>query len=102
MIRHLVLFNCKESATEEQVAAVVTSAQQQLTQIPGVRNLAISRAIDTHSQAPYRWALTMEFADEASLAEYIVHPLHQEFRKIFFPVREIVQAMDFVSLGAQK
>jgi hypothetical protein len=98
VIRHLVCFNLKELATEEQLAAILRSARQQLTAIPGVRNLDIGKALDTHSQAPYRYALTMEFADEASLAVYIDHPLHQEFRKVFAQAREVVQSMDFSSL----
>ena len=43
----------------------------------------------------------MEFADEAALATYIDHPLHQEFRQLFAPRRENVQSMDFVELPAQ-
>ena len=102
MIRHLVLFNVKESATNEQMAAVVRSAQQQLARIPGVRNLAISRAIAPYTESPYGHALTMEFADEAALAVYMDHPLHQEFRKVFSTVRKDVVSMDFVELGASE
>ncbi|MCL5108769.1 MAG: Dabb family protein [Chloroflexi bacterium] len=41
----------------------------------------------------------MEFVDQAALALYMDHPLHQQFRKVFFPVREDPPvSMDFAEL----
>ncbi|MHB1132546.1 MAG: Dabb family protein [Chloroflexota bacterium] len=101
MIRHLVFFNLKQSATDADLAEIVRSAQQGLTRVPGVRNLAVSESLAASGQSSFRYALTMEFDDEVALAVYNDHPLHQEFRKVFAPRRENVQVLDFVALPDQ-
>ncbi|HET8632063.1 MAG TPA: Dabb family protein [Thermomicrobiales bacterium] len=87
MIRHIVLFNTKPEASEADVAAVIESAKGTLTRIPGVRNLGISTSFEAVQPPRYRYGLTMEFADDAALRVYLDHPLHQEFRALFYPVR---------------
>ena len=85
--------------TAEEKATAFRSARQQLTQIPGVRNLAVGEAMSRYTQSPYQYALSMEFVDQAALALYMDHPLHQQFRKVFFPVREDPPvSMDFAEL----
>ena len=98
MIRHIVMFNVRPIATEEEVAAVVKAAKYSLTQIPGVRNLAIGKSFEVVQPPRYQYGLTMEFEDESALRFYIDHPIHQEFRKIFFPIREDFLVMDFKDL----
>jgi hypothetical protein len=99
MIRHLVLFNFKETASAAEKTAVFRSAEEQLKQIPGVRNLAIGRALTRFAESPYECALSMEFADEAALAVYMDHPLHQQFRAIFRPARaEVPVSLDFADV----
>ena len=88
MIRHIVLFNVLPTATPQAVAEVVHHATHSLSQIPGVRNLAVSTSFEVVQPPKYQYALTMEFASEAELQNYIEHPVHQEFRKLFFPIRD--------------
>lgn len=94
VIRHIVLFNFLPTATREQTEAVIAMARDQLSRIPGVRNLAVSTSFEVVQPPAYRYALTMEFADEDALRGYIDHPVHQEFRKVFFPVRESSLVVD--------
>lgn len=94
MIRHMVFFNVLPSASDEQIGAVIEHAQTKLAKIPGVRNLALSTTFEVVQPVAYRYGLTMEFADDAALRAYIEHPVHQEFRQIFFPIRDTYLVTD--------
>lgn len=87
MIRHMVFFNVLPTASEEQLKAVIDHARTKLARIPGVQNLAVSTTFEAVQPVSYQYGLTMEFADRAALKAYIDHPVHQEFRQIFFPIR---------------
>ncbi|MHB0871533.1 MAG: Dabb family protein [Chloroflexota bacterium] len=87
MIRHAVMFNLLPSATTEQFKAVARAAKYSLARIPGVKNLAISSSFEAVQPPAYQYGLTMEFDDEQVMRTYLDHPLHQEFRQIFFPIR---------------
>ena len=86
MIRHIVRFNPRPDATEAEIDAVVRAAQAMPGQIPGVRNFAVSTSFEVVQPPRYRYALTMEFDDEAAARAYIDHPVHQRFREIFVPL----------------
>lgn len=88
MIRHVVMFNLIPAASPKQAATLFKAAKYSLSQIPGVRNLAVSTSFEAVQPPCYRYGLTMEFADEKTLRSYLDHPIHQEFRKLFFPLRD--------------
>ena len=88
MIRHIVLFNPRREATAAEIDAVVRAAGAMPDQIPGIRNFAVSTSFEVVQPPRYRYALTMEFDDEAALRAYIAHPVHQRFREIFVPLCE--------------
>ncbi len=98
MIRHAVMFNLLPSATNEQFEAVARAARYSLTRIPGVRNLAISNSFEAVQPPRYQYGLTMEFDNEQVMRSYLDHPLHQEFRKIFFAIRDDYLVMTFKEL----
>ncbi len=102
MIRHVVMFNLIPTATPEQVALLAQAAKYSLSQIPGVRNLALSSSFEAVQPPRYRYGLTMEFANEESLRSYLGHPIHQEFRKIFFPLRDDYLVMTFKEMEVSR
>ncbi|MHB1004521.1 MAG: Dabb family protein [Chloroflexota bacterium] len=100
MIRHMVLFNVLPTASQAELRTVIDAARDDLSQIPGVRNLALSTAFEVVQPPAYTHGLTMEFADEAALRAYIDHPVHQNFRKLFAPIRDTYVVMDLTDAKA--
>ncbi len=98
MIRHIVMFNTLPTARQEDVDAVLKSAQDDLRAIEGVKNLAVSTSFEVVEPPAYRYALTMEFEDDASLQSYMTHPTHDRFRSIFFAIRDDFMIMDLREL----
>ena len=98
MIRHIVMFNTLPTASQEDVDAVLKSAREDLSGIEGVKNLAVSTSFEVVEPPAYRYALTMEFEDDASLQNYMVDPTHDRFRSIFFAIRDDFMIMDLREL----
>lgn len=98
MIRHIVMFNVLPTANQEDVDAVLKSAREDLRGIEGVKNLAVSTSFEVVEPPAYRYALTMEFEDDASLQGYMVHPTHDRFRSIFFAIRDDFMIVDLREL----
>jgi fructose-bisphosphate aldolase class II len=91
---HIVLFEAKLDAAEEDVARLVTEARAKLTQIPGVSNLRAGWV--TQADSPWRVVLSMEFEDEAGLESYRTHPLHVDYvENVIRPVEERRFVVDF-------
>jgi hypothetical protein len=75
-IRHGVVFTLKhgEGSPEE---ADFLRANAELASIPGVDAFELMREVSPKN--PYRFALTMEFADRATYDAYSAHPDHVRF-----------------------
>ena len=101
MIRHIVLFNPRPNATQAEIDAVVRAAQAMPGQIPGLRNFAVSTSFEVVQPPRYRYALTMEFDDEATARAYIDHPVHQRFRELFVPLCAERQVTTLREVAAQ-
>jgi hypothetical protein len=100
VIRHIVLFNPRPDAAQAEIDAVVRAAQAMPGQIPGLRNFAVNTAFEMVQPPRYRYALTMEFDDEATARAYIDHPVHQRFREIFVPLCAERQVTTLREVGA--
>jgi hypothetical protein len=100
VIRHIVLFNPREDAIQAEIDAVIRAARAMPGQIPGVRNFAVSTSFEVVQPPRYRYALTMEFDDEATARAYIDHPVHQRFREIFVPLCADRQVTTLREVGA--
>ena len=77
MIRHTVVFNLKHAIGSLQEKAFLRDAKAALEDIPGVENFEVLR--QTNGGADYRFALTMEFADQAAHEGYNKHPRYAKF-----------------------
>ena len=76
MIRHAALFRLRHDAGSPEEAAFL-SALAGLATIPGVGDFAIAR--ETSRKNPYRFAVAMNFADQAAYDSYNAHPQHLRF-----------------------
>jgi heme-degrading monooxygenase HmoA len=77
MIRHTVVFNLKHATGSLQEKAFLRDAKAALEEIPGVENFEVLR--QTNGAADYRFALTMEFADQSAHEGYDKHPRRAKF-----------------------
>jgi hypothetical protein len=92
VIRHIVLFNPRQDATSEEIDAVLRAAAAMPGQVPGIRDFAVGESFEMVQPPRYRFALTMEFGDEATARAYVAHPVHQRFRELLVPLCEERQA----------
>ena len=93
-IRHGVVFTLKhaEGSPEE---ADFLQANAALASIPGVEAFELMREVSPKN--PYRFALTMEFADRAAYEAYNVHPDHVSFVEN----RWMNEVSDFLELDSE-
>ena len=76
MLTHVVLFNFKETATPEQRAKLLQKGAEDLSKIPGVKNLIGGPNVREGSD--FSHGLVMQFATRQELQAYIDHPLHMD------------------------
>lgn len=95
MICHLVLYQMKPELSEASQTELVRLALKHLAVLPGVKNLRAGKSIKGPEKG-YSVALTMDFADEAALEVYRVHPDHQKFvKEIAGPMVSDILRFDF-------
>ena len=95
MISHLVLIRLRGGLGHEREERFLAQAREVLGPIPGVRDLKVGRNLRPDATHPF--ALVMDFADEAALKAYQVHPEHQRFlADIIGPIVEDKQVLDYV------
>lgn len=85
MIQHIVLFQLRPEATEEEVAAAIATMRALPAQIPEIRGYRVSSHLDGR-EAPYSLALVSTFATRESMARYEAHPAHVAFVEQFLPI----------------
>jgi hypothetical protein len=99
MISHVVLIRLRSGLGAEREESFLAQARAVLGPIPGVLNLRVGRNLRPASTHPL--ALVMEFADEAALQAYQVHPEHQRFlAEIIGPIIEDKQVLDYLAPGS--
>ena len=81
MIKHIVLFNLKPSASIN-LDDFARITKETLTKIPWVQNLSIGSSIKP--DARYKYSIIMDFSDENLLKEYRAHPIHVKYRDEYF------------------
>jgi len=97
LLRHVVIFKFKDSATPEQVKQV----EQAFSALPSKINTIIDYEWGTnvspenHAQG-YTHCFLVTFKDAAGRDFYLPHPAHKEFGKILGPHLDKVLVIDFV------
>ncbi len=96
MISHLVLIRLRGGLGEEREERFLAQAREVLGPIPGVRDLKVGRNLRPDATHPF--ALVMDFADQAALEAYQVHPQHRRFlADIIGPIVEDKQVLDYLT-----
>lgn len=80
MVKHIVIYTLKEGVDKAAAVETIRSVLEPLVgKIPGLLHLEIRAAY----QGGMDYALYSEFESRKALAEYAVHPLHQEAKSHF-------------------
>jgi len=96
LIKHIVLLNFKPTITPQQIADCLLAATKMLTPIPGVKNFFAGKSLPVRGEPKYKYALLMEFADEAVFKAYREHPEHIKFAtQMMRPVVEETLILDY-------
>lgn len=96
VLRHVVLFKFKDSATPQQVAGVVDAFKALPTKIKGIRGFEWGTNVspESHSQG-LTHAFLLTFTSAADRDAYLVHPAHKEFGKALGPILDKVTVVDY-------
>ena len=96
MLRHVVLFKFKDSATPADIKSVEDAFMKLPSEIKEIKALewGINNSPETHSQG-FTHCFFVTFADEAGRAVYLPHPAHKAFGKILGPYLDKVLVVDY-------
>lgn len=76
MIRHIVLFGCREEVEREQIDELIAALQRLPTVIPEIRRYEV-RYDEVGGERSATFGLLSEFDDWDALQRYREHPDHQ-------------------------
>ncbi|HKW00410.1 MAG TPA: Dabb family protein [Vicinamibacterales bacterium] len=101
MIGHLVLFNAKPEATDEQLRSFARAISEACRQIPSIQRVQIGRRVTVDAGYPrsfgektYNYAAVFEFRDTAALKQYLNHPLHHQLGRMFWEMCEATTVVE--------
>ncbi|ABX15061.1 MULTISPECIES: Dabb family protein [Burkholderia] len=104
MIRHIVMWKLKESAEGATRAQNALKLKEKLEGcrdiVPGILQLDVGVATPG-LEATCDVVLVSDFADQAALDAYQVHPVHQEVKKFVVNVVEGRQCLDYLVDGTR-
>ena len=96
LLRHVVLFNFKDDATEQDVAKIVEAFQQLPKRISQIHSFEYG--IDNSPEGladGFTHCFLVTFANEADREAYLPHPEHLKFVDILKPQIERVLVIDY-------
>lgn len=88
---HFITLKWKDDATAEQKQAALDAVKKMVGVVPGLHRVwtkTVKLQTQTEGGKAYDQIIAMEFADEAALKAYTTHPAHDEWYKIYIPIRE--------------
>ena len=87
---HVVALKWKADSTPQQRQAAIDGVKTMAGKIPVINNiwLKTEKVQGLSQEVPFDAAFVIEFKDAASLKAYATHPAHDEWMKIYEPVRE--------------
>ena len=98
MIKHIVWWTLHDTAagyTASENAQRAQKAAEALKQIPTVRSVEVSYAIQPTTTIPAQLVLCSVHADMQGLKAYAEHPIHLEFGKLIKEITTSRQALDY-------
>jgi lipopolysaccharide export LptBFGC system permease protein LptF len=85
-VLHVVTLRWKADATPEQRQAALDGVQKMAGEIPGIKNIWM-KTLKVQGQN-YNNAFAIEFENEAAFKAYEKAPAHQDWNKIYIPLRD--------------
>ncbi len=87
---HVVALKWNAESTPEQRQKAIDGIKTMAGKIPGVQNIWLKtlKVQGVSQEVPFDAAFVIEFKDEASLKAYATHPAHDEWMKLYEPVRD--------------
>lgn len=96
MLRHIVLFKFKKSATEKQIQKVVAEFAALPKKIDAIADFEMGTDNSPEMKSKgFTHGFVVTFRDEKGRAEYLPHPAHKAFVKIVGPVIDDVLVFDY-------
>lgn len=96
LLRHVVLFKFKESATQAQIDAVVKGFGELPQKIDAIHDYewGTNNSPEDHAKG-YTHCFLVTFKSEADRDAYLPHPAHQAFVKVLLPILDEVHVVDY-------
>jgi hypothetical protein len=96
ILRHVVLFAFKDSATVEQIDAIVEDFGKLKDRIPGITAYEWGSNVSPEGlNQGFTHCFTLSFASEADRNGYLLHAAHQAFVDTLGPVLERSLVVDY-------
>jgi hypothetical protein len=95
---HIVLFKLKDDVSNSEAETLINDGYELLAKVPSVKRMHTggpSKKPMARNRIEYDVALYCEFDDPKGLAEYIEHPLHQQYVQKHREHWAEVQIVDF-------
>jgi len=84
-VLHVVALKWTPEATDEQKAAAIDGLKIMAGAVPGIKNIWVKP--DRVQPREYSTAFAIEFESRAAADAYAEHPAHEEWYKIYMPIR---------------
>ena len=84
-VLHVVALKWKPEATDEQKTAAIEGLKTMAGAVPGIKNIWIKP--DRVQPREYSTAFAIEFESRVAADAYAEHPAHEEWYKIYMPIR---------------
>lgn len=84
-VLHVVALKWTPEATDEQKAAAIEGLKTMAGAVPGIKNLWVKP--DRVQPREYNFAFALEFESREAADAYAEHPAHEEWYKIYLPLR---------------
>ena len=85
-VLHVVSGQWKADATDEQKQAALDGLKTMAAEVPGVKNVWVK--VDRVQPREFNYAFAIEFESRAAADAYGEHPAHEEWYKVYLPIRE--------------
>lgn len=85
-VLHVVVGKWKAEATDEQKKAAIEAVRTMAAKVPGIKNVWLKT--DRVQPREYNYAIAIEFESRAAADAYAEHPAHEEWYKVYQPIRE--------------
>ena len=98
VVRHVVLFKFKDSATPDQVKSIESKFRDLKSKIPSIVDFEWGTNVspENHAQG-FTHCFMLTFRDAAGRDAYLPHPAHKEFGAQLGPYLDKVLVVDYVS-----